>query len=285
MGNGNGTQPTPDASTTEATGYFSWSEDMELTDELERVARNIGCEERVIERMKADGVDEGAYWHIAPALATEQHLEEKYGIGFTAIDCYYNLSDNQSDTDACMVRLTADDGSGPAEGFLARCDWSDDAAHPVWTETYFASYIAEPYDAYVTGLIADAVAACESAPVVAATIDTYTMFGDDMGPDTPIEDVARANVGALTIYVRDVSGLTEETYDADVAAITEAARATGLHLLIDAACITNLPETTELTPQIGDSARREYIAPSTGADLSGVLPGAKWKRSDVVNKA
>lgn len=257
---------------------FPWQEGMELTDDLERVAGTLGFTEDDIEQMRADGVDEASWRLLAPALAAEEHMGEKYGIEFTAIDCYYNLTDDQAGRSACMVRVSPQDGEHSGGEYLVRCDWTEDASNPVWTENYLAAARAADYAAYIESLMAPGVVGLDPQPVISAQLYAGEMFGDDEGPDTPIEGIARAHLGDLAVYVRRTDGMTEEDFGRLVDAVLDAARTTGLRLYMVAGCIDRLGSDQELTPEVGAGAMRNRDV----SEVEHLLPVCVWKRSAAV---
>lgn len=260
---------------------FPWQEDTELTDDLERVAGTLGMSEDEIEQMRVDGVDESSWRLLAPALAAEEHLAQKYGIGFTAIDCYYNLTDDQQGNRAFMVRVTPQAGENAGNEYLVRCDWTQDAASPVWTEDYLAAARAGEYAAYVERLLEPGLTDIGPGLVITAQFYEGDMFGDDEGPATPIAELARAHMGELYVYVRRTEGMDEAAFDTEVATIAEAARATGLRLYITAGCIDRLGADEELTLEVGAGAMRNRDA----TDAEHLLPVCVWRRSVAVNEA
>lgn len=260
---------------------FPWQEGTELTDDLERVAGTLGFSEDDIEQMRANGVDEQSWRLLAPSLAAEEHMAQKYGIGFTAIDCYFNLTDDQTGRRACMVRVSPQVGEYAGKEYLVRCDWTEDADSPVWTENYLTAARSVDYEVYVEDLVASGLAGLEPRPVVSAQLYAGEMFGDDEGPATPIEDIARAHMGDLAVYVRCSEGMTEESFDRLADSVMEVARATGLRLYVVVGCIDRLDEGQELTPEVGAGAMRNRDA--TEADH--LLPVCTWKRSAAVNAA
>lgn len=82
--------------------HFQYRENIELTDDLMRVADDIGYGtqegEDSLESLEAAGtLSETAYWSLVPALEAEQYLETKYtGLDFRVVDCYtaYNGQTN-----------------------------------------------------------------------------------------------------------------------------------------------------------------------------------------------
>lgn len=260
---------------------FPWQKGMELTDDLERVAGTLGFTEDDIEQMRADGVGEASWRLLAPALAAEEHMGEKYGIGFTAIDCYYNLTDDQVGRSACMVRVSPQGGEHAGGEYLVRCDWTEDAGNPVWTEGYLAAARASDYAAYIGDLMAPGLVGLDPQPVISAQLYEGEMFGDDEGPDTPIEGIARTHMGDLAVYVRRTDGMTEEDFIRLADAVLDAARATGLRFYVVVGCIDRLGSGQELTPEVGAGAMRNRDV----AEAEHLLPMCVWRRSAAVGGA
>lgn len=258
---------------------FPWEEGVELTEDLGRVAGTLGFDEDDIERMRAEGVDEASWRRLAPALAAEEHIAQKYGIGFTAIDCSFNLTDDQAGRRACMVRVTPQEGANAGSEYLVRCDWTEDPAAPVWTEDYLAAARADEYAAYVEGLLEPDLGGLERQVVVSASLYGGDMYGDDEGPNTPIEDLARTHMGELFVYVRRSEGMDEAAFDEFAASVMDAARGTGLRLYVTVGCIDRLEENGELTPEVGAGAMRNRDA----TEAERMLPVCTWRRAGAVN--
>ena len=123
-------QPTSDS---QSAAIWEWEQGVMPTENQLRVAKGLGADAAVLERMKSEGMNRSTYYHVIPAEAAEEHMGAKYGISFRATDAVVD-----SDEKANEVRVTVEPEQGEYAGrdFTVRVKWTSDSG-PVYSENYF----------------------------------------------------------------------------------------------------------------------------------------------------
>ena len=279
MGNSRESEEKNSAGVTDASAVseqtFSWYEGMPLTSEMEEMAVKLDCDDGVIEQMRESGVTRDAYYNIAPALAIEKHMTEKYGISFEVTTAWI---DSVDDTNRVFAYVTPTTGEHEGKEYLARCDWKT-SQEPSFFEEYFADYWQTDYQTWWEKELAGEVSACNTAPVISARLTTQVLQGDEIAPSVSITDIVSACGGCIGIYFPE--SVTEDEYTQDADALLAVLSAKGVALEVTFACVYNLDHVGgELTAEIGDDAVKNEHIDSVAKDL---LPCVKWKRIEYSN--
>lgn len=221
----------------------TWTEGMRATDEQAQLARDMGCPEGEVARMREQGMSQNEFKNVAYARWALDYLSAKYGgQAFRALwiakpeplgrDCYI---------------LAAEVVGGPLDGERVELSFTEDGALVAGGGDYWAMLHEADWEAYVTGTLAPAVSGLpEGSCVVAACAVVGTGSRSYLGSSDAFEDHLDAITGDAFVYVLPSASMSDEDYDALVDALVGALSGSGTSVQLEVARLTSVPEGVDL---------------------------------------
>ena len=218
----------------------TWTEGMRATDEQAQLARDMGCPEGEVARMREQGMSQNEFKNVAYARWALDYLSAKYGgQAFRALwiakpeplgrDCYI---------------LAAEVVGGPFDGERVEIAFDEDGPRG---DSYWRTLHEADWEAYVEGALAPAVSGLpEGSCVVAACAVVGTGSRSYLGSSDAFEDHLDEITGDAFVYVLPSAGMSDEDYDALVDALVEALSWSGTNVFLRVARLSYVPEGVDL---------------------------------------
>lgn len=218
----------------------TWTEGMRATDEQAQLARDMGCPEGEVARMREQGMSQNEFKNVAYARWALDYLSAKYGgQAFRALwiakpeplgrDCYL---------------LAAEVVGGPLDGERVELAFDEDGPRG---DSYWAMLHEADWEAYVTGTLAPAVSGLpEGSCVVAACAVVGTGSRSYLGSSDAFEDHLDEITGDALVCVLPSASMSDEDYDALVDALVGALSGSGTNVFLRVARLSYVPEGVDL---------------------------------------
>lgn len=218
----------------------AWTEGMRATDEQAQLARDMGCSEEEIARMREEGMSQNEFKNVAYAQWALDYLSARYG--GQAFRALWLAKPEPLGRDNYI--LAAEVVGGPLDGEKVEVSFDEYGASG---DSYWAMLHEADWEAYVTGALAPVVSglpegSCAVAANAAVSVDTRVTLGSS----DAFEDHLDAITGDALVCVLPSAGMSDEDYDALVDALVEALSGSGTSVFLRVARLTSVPEGVDL---------------------------------------